>query len=43
MMYVCQNCGKKIEKIENFITCPYCGYKILVKERPPVVKKVKAE
>jgi DNA-directed RNA polymerase subunit RPC12/RpoP len=34
-------CGKKVDSID-VIKCPYCGYRILQKERPPVVKKVKA-
>ena len=42
-MYVCKNCGRKVEDIEKFITCPYCGSKIIGKERPPLAKKVKAE
>jgi len=25
------------------IRCPYCGHRILVKERPVLVKQVKAE
>ena len=41
-MYLCQNCGKKIDDIEKFVTCPYCGHKILTKERPPIAKKLKA-
>jgi DNA-directed RNA polymerase subunit RPC12/RpoP len=41
-MYVCQKCRKKIEESES-LTCPYCGYKIFRKERPPVAKKLKAE
>ncbi len=42
-MYICRNCGKKIKDIDKFVTCPYCGSKIIVKERPPIAKTVKAE
>jgi len=42
-MYKCCNCGKLIEpRAEEPIRCPFCGHKILLKERPKVVKKVKA-
>ncbi len=41
-MYKCLNCGKSIslEEVGKRIRCPYCGYRILMKERPKVVKKV---
>ena len=39
-MYVCSNCGKKVDSVSMAVTCPYCGNKILIKERPPVVRKV---
>ncbi|MFH8080773.1 MAG: DNA-directed RNA polymerase subunit P [Candidatus Aenigmatarchaeota archaeon] len=42
MSYKCLQCGKIIEKIESKIRCPYCGYRIFVKMRPKVVKRVKA-
>ncbi len=42
-MYICRNCHKEVEDISEGITCPYCGEKILIKKRPEVVKKVKAE
>jgi DNA-directed RNA polymerase subunit RPC12/RpoP len=44
-MYKCVYCGKgvKIElKTANKIICPSCGYRILEKDRPKVVKKVMA-
>lgn len=42
-MYKCGNCGKivKIGK-DDPIRCPFCGHKLLFKERPKIVKKVKA-
>lgn len=42
MVWKCFSCGKKVEDIE-VVKCPFCGYRILKKERPPVVRKVKAE
>lgn len=42
-MYKCGNCGKTIELgREDPVRCPFCGYKILLKTRPQVVKKIKA-
>lgn len=43
MVWRCLNpqCRKKIDNIDA-IKCPYCGYRIFHKDRPPVVKKVKA-
>lgn len=45
-MYKCVNCGKEVHvelKTAKKIICPYCGYRILRKTRPNVVKKVMAE
>jgi len=41
--YKCFNCGKKIsyDNIRKRIRCPYCGYKMLFKQRA-IVTKVKA-
>lgn len=42
-MYKCLNCGKKMNidlKTAKKIICPYCGYKIVEKVRPRIVKKV---
>jgi len=41
-MYKCIKCGKLIPKIEEKVICPYCGYRILIKVRPEVVKRVQA-
>ncbi|MCD6357581.1 MAG: DNA-directed RNA polymerase subunit P [Thermoproteales archaeon] len=45
-MYKCPKCGKEFSKEEMEILpgvkCPYCGWRIVVKLRPPVVKTVKA-
>jgi DNA-directed RNA polymerase subunit RPC12/RpoP len=43
-MYKCWKCKKTIKSLdEAFIRCPYCGSRILFKERPPIAKDVKAE
>lgn len=42
MGWKCYNC-KKVVKEPHTVKCPYCGYRILYKERPSVVRKVKAE
>jgi DNA-directed RNA polymerase subunit RPC12/RpoP len=42
-MYKCMYCGKRIEmdiKKAKKIICPSCGYRILLKERPAVTRKV---
>jgi len=45
-MYECAGCGKEVKSTDlgqlPGIKCPNCGYRILYKRRPPVVKKVKA-
>ena len=44
--YECVRCGHKItyEELQSFmdLKCPHCGYKVLRKARPPIVKRVKA-
>ncbi|MEM2123293.1 MAG: DNA-directed RNA polymerase subunit P [Candidatus Bathyarchaeia archaeon] len=44
--YVCVNCGAKVTSEELELTpeikCPFCGYRVLKKTRPPIVKRVKA-
>lgn len=44
MIYVCGQCKKEVSfeglKMLQGIKCPYCGYRILYKVRPPVVKKI---
>lgn len=41
-MYKCINCKKTVAKIGEKIRCPYCGYRIFVKMRPDVIKRVRA-
>jgi DNA-directed RNA polymerase subunit RPC12/RpoP len=44
-MYKCLNCGKEIDQkqVREKIRCPYCGYKIILKEGATTVVKVKAD
>ncbi|MHA1237973.1 MAG: DNA-directed RNA polymerase subunit P [Candidatus Odinarchaeia archaeon] len=46
MSYRCGQCGGEVtsEELKTLpgVKCPYCGYRILYKTRPPIVKKVKA-
>ncbi|MBN1896183.1 MAG: DNA-directed RNA polymerase subunit P [Candidatus Aenigmarchaeota archaeon] len=44
-MYKCLGCGRKIEvdiASATKIICPSCGYRVLEKERPKVVKMVES-
>ena len=45
--YKCVQCGAGItsDQLASMlgIKCPYCGYRVLRKVRPPIVKRVKAE
>ena len=27
--YICQGCGKKLDKGDKFVYCPYCGTKVI--------------
>jgi len=42
--YKCFQCGKNVkqEYIKKKIRCPYCGYRVLFKERT-VTKKIKTD
>jgi DNA-directed RNA polymerase subunit P len=44
--YICVNCGSRVTSEELELTpeikCPFCGYRVLKKMRPPIVKRVKA-
>jgi len=44
-MYKCLNCRKEIDQkqIKEKIRCPYCGYKIIVKEDSKTLVKVKTD
>ncbi|MCK4634861.1 MAG: DNA-directed RNA polymerase subunit P [Candidatus Aenigmarchaeota archaeon] len=43
-MYKCMNCEKSVtqEDLKKRIRCPFCGYRIIVKNRPEIIKKVEA-
>ncbi len=43
-MYLCLKCGKQVNPVDELgrVRCPFCGYKIMAKERSEVVKVVKA-
>jgi len=45
--YECISCRSKISTnvllLSPEIKCPNCGYRVLRKVRPPIVKKLKAE
>jgi len=45
MAFVCTICNKKIEKelIGKKIRCPFCGGKILLKERPKITRRIKTD
>ena len=46
IVYECVKCGAKVSKEEldlrgGGVKCTYCGYRVLKKIRPPVVKRIK--
>ena len=42
-MYRCGKCGEKFDKLlDGIVRCPQCAYKVLYKDRDPVVKEIKA-
>jgi DNA-directed RNA polymerase subunit P len=41
-MYRCGNCGKNVETDKGVVRCPFCGYKILFKERSGNVTAIKS-
>jgi DNA-directed RNA polymerase subunit P len=43
MAFKCLKCKKVIEDMEERIRCPFCGYRIFIKMRPEVVKRVQAK
>jgi DNA-directed RNA polymerase subunit P len=44
-MYKCLKCEKEIEmkQVKDKIRCPYCGYRIVIKQSPKTIVKVKAD
>lgn len=47
VLFECMSCGAKITSEQLIIApetkCPSCGYRVLKKIRPPVVKTVKSQ
>jgi DNA-directed RNA polymerase subunit RPC12/RpoP len=48
IVYECVKCGAKVSLEEldlrgGGVKCTYCGYRVLRKVRPPVVKRVKTK
>ena len=46
LVYECVKCGAKValDELElrgGGVKCTYCGYRVLKKIRPPVVKRIK--
>lgn len=43
-MFKCLNCQKSIndEVLKEKIRCPFCGYRVMIKERAKTVSKVMA-
>lgn len=44
-MFRCLNCSKTValDQVKERVRCPYCGYRVLIKERPKTVVKVEAK
>jgi len=45
MGYRCTRCRRPVEIDYGYagIRCPFCGHRVVIKERPVLVKRVKAE
>ena len=48
IVYQCVRCGRKVSSEEldlrgGWVKCTYCGYRVLKKIRPPVVKRIKTK
>ncbi|MFH0817138.1 MAG: DNA-directed RNA polymerase subunit P [Candidatus Micrarchaeota archaeon] len=43
-MYHCWKCRKEVKELDPvFVRCPYCGCRVLFKQRQPIARDVKAE
>lgn len=47
IIYECVKCGAKVDTKDleirgGAVKCTYCGYRVLKKIRPPIVKRVRA-
>ncbi|MDI6888343.1 MAG: DNA-directed RNA polymerase subunit P [Methanocellales archaeon] len=45
MVYKCTGCKRVVEINSEYggVRCPYCGHRVLLKERGTIIKRVKAE
>lgn len=45
MAYKCTECKRIVEIDSEYggVRCPYCGHRVLLKERGTIIKRVKAE
>ncbi|MFP3278764.1 MAG: DNA-directed RNA polymerase subunit P [Candidatus Micrarchaeota archaeon] len=43
MAYVCLQCGRQIKDIKNFVRCPYCGYRVVAKERSSIAREISTD
>jgi len=44
IIYECSKCGATVssKELELGIRCPHCRYRVLMKVRPPIVKRIQA-
>jgi len=40
MTYTCVKCKGKVEKIEESVICPTCGFRILMKDRAEQTRSI---
>lgn len=45
MVYKCIECKRIVEIDSEYggVRCPYCGHRVLLKERGTIIKRIKAE
>ncbi|ATZ60648.1 MAG: DNA-directed RNA polymerase subunit P [Methanosarcinales archaeon Met12] len=45
MAYKCAKCKRTVEIDHEYggVRCPYCGHRVLLKERGTIIKRIKAE
>ncbi|MBS7614768.1 DNA-directed RNA polymerase subunit P [Candidatus Bathyarchaeota archaeon] len=44
ILYQCMKCGATVKStdLDLGVRCPFCRYRVLIKVRPPIVKRIKA-
>lgn len=44
ILYQCMKCGATVKStdLELGVRCPFCRYRVLMKVRPPIVKRIEA-